>query len=91
MFASVGYQNVDKKYDYIITNPPIRAGKAVVYSFFEGAKEYLKDDGVLLIVIRKSHGAPSAMNKLEEIFGNCTMIDRSKGFFILKSVKSLAK
>ena len=29
-FVSNVYENIDKKYDFIITNPPIRAGKDIV-------------------------------------------------------------
>lgn len=30
------YENVDGTFDFIVTNPPIRAGKAVIYSMFDG-------------------------------------------------------
>ena len=36
------YQNINSKYSTIITNPPIRAGKKVVYEILEGAnKDFL--------------------------------------------------
>ncbi len=34
VFVSDVYSNVNKKYDYIITHPPIRAGKNVIRRFF---------------------------------------------------------
>ena len=80
-------ESVTTSFDYVLTNPPIRAGKATVHEFFNGAYKVLKNDGVLLVVIRKSHGAPSAKIYLENLFGNCEILKRNKGFYILKSIK----
>ena len=81
-------ENVSKKdYDFVVTNPPIRAGKKVVYAFFEGAYSHLRRDGALFVVIQKKQGAPSAKDKLNEIFGNCEIVDRNKGYYLLKAVK----
>ena len=89
VYISNIYEKVDGLFENIVTNPPIRAGKKVIYEFFEKAKDYLTVNGNLYVVIRKSHGAESAKKKLEEVFGNCTMIDRAKGFHILKSTKNV--
>ena len=88
VFYSDGFQQIQTKYNFVVTNPPIRAGKTVIYSFFDGSYEHLIEGGILLVVIRKSHGAPSAKQKLEELFGNCEIIDRNKGYYVLKSVKN---
>lgn len=79
------YENVDKKYDFIITNPPIRAGKEVVYGIVMNARNYLKDNGVLYIVIRKEQGAKSMLRDLEEYY-NIEVINKNKGFFVIKCV-----
>ena len=42
VFESNCYDNVTSKYSTIITNPPIRAGKKVVYQIVMNAKEYLE-------------------------------------------------
>lgn len=81
------YQNVVGKFDSIVINPPIRAGKKIIYSMFLGAKDYLIDGGSLYIVIRKSHGAESAANYLESVFGNVTLLKKDKGYRIYQSVK----
>ena len=83
-----GLTNIDKLFSAIITNPPIRAGKETVYLLFDQAYEKLKEDGVLWVVIRKQQGAVSAVNKLNELFGNCLVVERKKGFWILKSNKT---
>lgn len=82
-FESYCYENVSKKYDYIITNPPIRAGKKVVYEILFGAKEYLKDNGVLYFVMRKEQGAKSAIRDLENLY-NIEVLCKEKGFFVIK-------
>jgi len=87
-FESNILENVSKKdYDFILTNPPIRAGKKIVYGFFDEAHEHLKEGGFLLVVIQKKQGAPSAKTHLENVFGNCEIVDRNKGYYLLKSVK----
>ena len=77
------YENVSDKYDVIITNPPIRAGKKVVYEIVMGAKDYLKKDGSLFIVVRKEQGAKSMIKDLEEIY-KVEVLNKIKGFFVIK-------
>ena len=90
IFESDVYSNVsDVDYTDIVTNPPIRAGKKVIYKIFEEAYDHLDDEGTLWIVIRKNHGAQSAKNFIESKFGNCEIIHKDKGYYILKSVKNL--
>ena len=86
-FESDVYENIDKKYDYIITNPPIRAGKEVVYKMLGEAKNHLKKDGKLYFVIRKEQGAKSCIKYLEKLY-DLEVLDKSKGFFII-SCKSV--
>ena len=91
VFESNCYEKVTSKYNTIITNPPIRAGKKVIYKIFEEAHDHLNDGGTLWIVIRKNHGAQSAKKFIESIFGNCEIIRKEKGYYILKSIKSQKK
>lgn len=84
-FESDCYEKVNKKYDYIITNPPIRAGKEVVYKMLRGAKDHLKEGGSLYFVMRKDHGAKTAIKDISDIY-NCEIITKEKGFFIIKCI-----
>ncbi|REJ07058.1 class I SAM-dependent methyltransferase [Halobacillus trueperi] len=77
----------DQKFAAILTNPPIRAGKQVVHTMFEEAKEALLVEGELWVVIQKKQGAPSAKKKLEELFGNAEVMEKQKGYYILKAKK----
>lgn len=83
VFVSDIYSNVNKKYDFIITNPPIRAGKDVVRSFLIGAKDYLNVNGSLYFVMRKDHGVKSMIKELENIY-SVEIVDKDKGFYIVR-------
>ncbi|MDF7638386.1 methyltransferase [Lactobacillus sp. ESL0791] len=89
IYSSDAYSQVDKskKFGLIVTNPPIRAGKKVVSAILTGAKEYLVDNGVLLAVIQKKQGEPSARKLLTATYGNCTILARDKGYYVLQAVK----
>lgn len=77
----------DLKFASIVTNPPIRAGKATVYEIYDGAFDHLLLNGELWVVIQKKQGAPSSKEHLEKLFGNCEIVCRDKGYYILKSIK----
>ncbi|MCP3033223.1 class I SAM-dependent methyltransferase [Halobacillus sp. A1] len=82
------FSNIDdRSFAAILTNPPIRAGKQVVHSMFTEAAEALLPGGELWVVIQKKQGAPSAKEKLEELFGHTEVVVRKKGYHVLKSIK----
>lgn len=83
------YTKVEGKFDSIVSNPPIRAGKKVTYEIYKGALEHLNNGGSLYIVIRKQQGALSVKSYLEQLFGNVTVLAREKGYFILKSTLTI--
>ncbi|MEB2631604.1 class I SAM-dependent methyltransferase [Peribacillus frigoritolerans] len=71
----------------ILTNPPIRAGKSVVHEILEESYRSLVAGGELWVVIQKKQGAPSAMDKMEQLFGNIEVPVKKKGYYILLSKK----
>ncbi len=83
------YDSLDEtmKFSSIVSNPPIRAGKKVVFDIYRGANERLLSGGELWIVIQKKQGAPSSQKELINIFGNCEVVCKEKGYYILKSIK----
>lgn len=88
IYKSNSYEQVTATdFTDIITNPPIRAGKQVIYEMFEHAYDHLFEGGKLWIVIRKSHGANSAKAKVESVFGNCEVVKKDKGFYVLMAKK----
>ena len=74
-----------KTFDAVVTNPPIRAGKQVIYRMFADAAEALKPDGALYLVIRKQQGAESCIRYLQTIYASVEKLDRSGGFWVLKA------
>lgn len=85
VFRSNVYENVKNKYDAIITNPPIHAGKEVVYSIIKNAKNHLNENGELWIVMRKDQGAKSMIKDMKDIY-LFDVVAKSKGFYILKGI-----
>ncbi|MFB4170077.1 class I SAM-dependent methyltransferase [Virgibacillus sp. JSM 102003] len=75
----------NRSFAAILTNPPVRAGKKVVHQMFEDSKNALLRHGQLWVVIQKKQGAPSAKEKLNELFLNVEVVERDKGYFILKA------
>ncbi len=80
-----GFEAVEGLFDAIVTNPPIRAGKAVVFGLFAEARERLRPGGALYAVIRKQQGAPSALTFLKENYAGAEVVDRSSGYHVLRA------
>lgn len=77
----------EQRFDVVITNPPIRAGKEVVHRIFTDAYDCLVEGGTLWVVIQKKQGAPSAMKKLESLYAEVDEVSKDKGYKILKATK----
>ena len=86
IFESDIYSNISKKYDYIITNPPIRVGKEILYKILVGALDYLKENGSLIFVINKDQGAKSTMEYLKNYY-NVNILEKNKGFYVFQCQK----
>lgn len=86
VFVSDGYECVNKKYDYIISNPPIRVGKEKLYSLIKESTEYLNIDGIMYLVIRKEQGAKTFIRDFNSYF-NIEILDKKKGFYIISLKK----
>ena len=84
---SDGFERVEGEFDAVMTNPPIRAGKAVIYRMFEDAKAHLAEDGRLFLVIRKQQGAPSALKFLKELYAEAETIERDGGYWVIACKK----
>ena len=84
IFESNIYSNIKEKYDYIITNPPIRVGNKILYEILYGAKKHLTAHGELWCVINKDQGAKTIAKNLEKEY-LVEIVDKNKGFFIIKA------
>lgn len=87
IYESNIYENVKDKFDYIITNPPIRVGKKILYQILFSAKNILNDNGELLLVINKDQGAKSLMKDLEKVY-KVELIAKNKGFYVIRAINN---
>ena len=83
-YLSDGLENVPGSFDFILTNPPIRAGKQVIYKMFADSAERLNENGQLYLVIRKQQGAESALKYLKTVFGQVETVEKSGGFWVIR-------
>ncbi len=86
-FESNIYSNVSKKYDYIVTNPPIRVGKKILYQILFEAKQHLNQNGELWLVINKNQGAKSLFTDLKKEY-NAFVVNKNKGFYIIRAINN---
>ncbi len=87
VLASDGFAGLSgRRFDTVLLNPPIRAGKSVIYRMFADAAQALRPGGSLWIVIRKQQGAPSAINYLKTQFTAVEIVEREGGYWVVRSV-----
>ncbi|ERL27177.1 MULTISPECIES: class I SAM-dependent methyltransferase [unclassified Leptotrichia] len=84
---SFAFDNISEKFDVILSNPPIRAGKQTIFQIYEKSFEHLNENGEFYCVIQTKHGAKSTQKKLEEVFGNCETLEINAGYRIFRSVR----
>lgn len=81
------FDNINESFDVIVSNPPIRAGKAIVHGVIKEGYNHLNDGGMVYVVIQKKQGAESMKKVMEETFGNVEVVNKESGYMIFKSVK----
>lgn len=77
-----------ERFQVILTNPPIRAGKETVHRIYEEGASLLESGGAMWVVIQKKQGAPSTLAKLEQLFDTVREMTKDKGYRIFKAVKA---
>ena len=77
----------ESKYNFIVTNPPIRVGKKILYKLLFEAKNYLNKNGELWLVVNKDQGAKSLVKDLSKEY-ETTIICKNKGFFIIRAINN---
>jgi 16S rRNA (guanine1207-N2)-methyltransferase len=78
-----------ERFDLIVTNPPIRAGKQVIYAMIDAAYSILSAAGWFVAVIATKQGAKSYERKMETVFGNVNEWEKGGGYRIVASQKTL--
>lgn len=82
VFKSDVYENITEKYDVIITNPPIRAGKKVYMKVINEAFDHLNENGELWFVMRNNHGVKNVFKTLKETRISEKVV-KNKGFYVI--------
>jgi 16S rRNA (guanine1207-N2)-methyltransferase len=80
ILESDGWAAVEGRFDAIVTNPPVRAGKRIYYPWFDAAPARLNPGGALYVVLQRKQGAPSAIQHLESLFSRVEEIGHGAGY-----------
>src|SRR5262245_58482865 len=77
-------------FDVVITNPPIRAGRAVVARFIDEAWRVLSPGGRFYLVARTAQGARTIARLIVERFGDVTQVAIRGGYRVYEAVRAAA-
>jgi 16S rRNA (guanine1207-N2)-methyltransferase len=77
----------DRRFDAILTNPPIHVGKALVTALLRDAQARLRPGGALWMVVRTQAGAKSYHRLLQELFDEVALEDMRGGYRVLRATK----
>jgi 16S rRNA (guanine1207-N2)-methyltransferase len=86
LFSDIG----EAKYDDIVSNPPIAAGKKVYTQLINESLNYLNPSGALWIVAFHNKGGSTLKEIMRSRFGNVEDIVKSGGIRVYKSINSRA-
>ena len=87
VIQSDGLSSVSGMFDLIATNPPIRAGKAVIFRLYEHSVSSLNVGGALYIVIQKKQGAESTLSLIRQLMADVAVIEKSGGYWVIRGIK----
>ncbi|MGC9780133.1 MAG: class I SAM-dependent methyltransferase [Candidatus Heimdallarchaeota archaeon] len=77
----------DLKFSVILTNPPLMAGKKILWEFVSKAKDHLEHKGSIQLVVPKKKGLKSMQKMLESVYDEYEVIAKGSGFWALKANK----
>ena len=75
---------VGKSIDVIVMNPPIRAGKKVVFQLIAESKKCLKKGGRLYVVARTRQGAKSIYSYMSGLFPEFEYVSLKGGYRVIE-------
>lgn len=86
-----GLEKIGRKFDLILSNPPIRVGKKTVYRLFSESFLALNEGGRLYLVIRKKQGAASSLDELKRYCSEVEVMRKKGGYWIISCTKDSAE
>jgi 16S rRNA (guanine1207-N2)-methyltransferase len=75
----------ERRFDVVLTNPPIHAGKPVVMALIEDARGRLREGGELWMVVRTRDGARSYHARLAALFPDVQRVAMRGGYRVLRA------
>jgi 16S rRNA G1207 methylase RsmC len=79
---------INMKFDTILTNPPISAGRNLIVEAINEAPDHLCDGGTLQLVARTSKGGITISRIMERAFGNVDELGKKSGYRVYSSCKN---
>ncbi|HJN14454.1 MAG TPA: methyltransferase, partial [Armatimonadota bacterium] len=73
----------DRYFDVIVTNPPIHAGKKVIFNLIHDTRGRLRDGGDFWMVVRTRDGAKSYHALLDELYPHVERVAMRGGYRVL--------
>lgn len=77
-----------EEFDVILTNPPIRAGNAVVFALIADAATHLKEYGRLYLVARTKQGARTFAAEMARHFTHVEQVGQGSGYRVYMGLKT---
>jgi len=81
----------EKKFDFIVFNPPIAAGKKVWVKLIQDSKAHLKDDGALICVGFHNKAGKTVEREMKNVFSNVKTLAKSGGIHLYLSKKEVRR
>ncbi len=81
------FENIKDKFDVIVSNPPMAAGRKLNFELIEKSYEHLNSSGLLHLTARHNKGGKALSEKMMEVFGNVETLVKSAGFRVYMSKK----
>lgn len=75
-------------YDLVVTNPPIRAGRAVYAPWLTGSARVLRPGGGFWFVCRTAQGATTLQTLLAAALGNAEVVARRSGYRVVRGERN---
>lgn len=85
--SNLFYSLSGRTFDDIVSNPPIAAGKELNMRLITEAYQYLSENGSLWLVAFHNKGGSTLKDKMKNVFGNVTDMDKSGGIRVYKAIK----
>lgn len=79
------FDNIDQKFDCILTNPPQTAGKETCIKIIVQAKNFLRKGGSLQLVARHNKGGRTLEQEMKHIYNNVQQLTKKSGYRVYMS------